>query len=151
MPSIVQKLYYPIQFCDWKRLGHSAHAFDVWSGPSGPPQIRRTNMSVYLIADIKVTNDGWVPEYAANVHKLVEKHGGRYLSRSGNIETLEGAAKDSTLIAILEFPNRNALDSFATDPDYAPYGQARQAGSVSNFYVIDDTDIAGAIPYLKAG
>lgn len=108
-------------------------------------------MSVYLIADIKVTDDGWVPEYAANVHKLVEKHGGRYLSRSGNIETLEGETKDSTLIAILEFPSRDALDSFAADPEYAPYGQARQSGSVSNFHVIDDTDIAGAIPYLKAG
>lgn len=108
-------------------------------------------MSVYLIADIKITDDGWVPEYASNVHKLVEKHGGRYLSRSGNIETLEGDAKDSTLIAILEFPNRGALDSFAADPDYAPYGQARQSGSVSNFHIIDDTDIAGAIPYLKAG
>ncbi len=108
-------------------------------------------MSVYLIADIKITNDGWVPEYASNVHKLVEKHGGRYLSRSGNIETIEGAVKDSTLIAILEFPTRQALDSFAADPDYAPYGQARQSGSVSNFHVIDDTDIAGAIPYLKAG
>ncbi len=108
-------------------------------------------MSVYLIAEIKVTDDGWVPEYANNVHKLVERHGGRYLSRSGNIETLEGEAKDSTLIAILEFPTRDALDGFAADPDYAPYGQARQTGSVSNFHVIDDTDIAGAIPYLKAG
>ncbi len=108
-------------------------------------------MSVYLIADIKITNDGWVPEYAANVHKLVEKHGGRYLSRSGNIETMEGSKKDSTLIAILEFPTREALDGFAADPEYAPYGQARQSGSVSNFHVIDDTDIAGAIPYLKAG
>ena len=108
-------------------------------------------MTVYLIADIKVTNDGWVPEYATNVHILVEKHGGRYLSRSGKIETLEGADKDSTLIAILEFPIREALDNFATDPEYAPYGQARQAGSVSNFHVIDDTDIAGAIPYLRAG
>ncbi|RBI67297.1 hypothetical protein DQW77_17620 [Roseovarius sp. TE539] len=108
-------------------------------------------MSVYLIADIKVTDDGWVPEYAANVHNLVEKHGGRYLSRSGNIETLEGEQKDSTLIAILEFPSRAALDGFAADPDYAPYGTARQSGSVSNFHVIDDTDIAGAIPYLKAG
>ena len=108
-------------------------------------------MSVYLIADIKVTDDGWVPEYATNVHKLVEKHGGRYLSRSGNIETLEGADKDTTLIAIMEFPSRQALEEFATDPGYAPYGQARQAGSVSNFHVIDDTDIAGAIPYLKAG
>ena len=108
-------------------------------------------MSVYLIADIKVTDDGWIPEYAANVHKLVEKHGGRYLSRSGNIETLEGEAKESTLIAILEFPTRAALDGFATDPEYAPYGQARQAGSVSNFRVIDDTDIAGTIRYLTAG
>jgi len=108
-------------------------------------------MSVYLIAEIKITDDGWVPEYAANVHNLVEKNGGRYLSRSGNIETLEGEAKDSTLIAILEFPTREALDCFAADPDYAPYGQARQSGSISNFHVIDDTDIAGAIPYLKAG
>ena len=108
-------------------------------------------MSVYLIADIKITDNGWVPEYAANVHNLVEKHGGRYLSRSGNIETMEGSEKDSTLIAILEFPNRDALDKFAADPEYAPYGQARQSGSVSNFHIIDDTDIAGAIPYLKAG
>lgn len=108
-------------------------------------------MSVYLIADIKVTDDGWVPEYAANVHTLVEKHGGRYLSRSGNIETIEGEDRGSTLIAILEFPNRHALDAFAADPEYAPYGKERQAGSVSNFYVIDDTDIAGTIPYLKAG
>ena len=108
-------------------------------------------MTVYLIADIKVTDDGWVPEYATNVHKLVEKHGGRYLSRSGNIDTLEGGDKDSTLIAIVEFPSRQALDNFAADPEYAPYGQARQAGSVSNFHVIDDTDVAGAIPYLKAG
>jgi uncharacterized protein (DUF1330 family) len=108
-------------------------------------------MSVYLIADITVTDDGWVPEYAGNVHTLVEKHGGKYLSRSGNIETLEGEANGSTLIAILEFPSRAALDAFAADPDYAPYGKARQAGSLSNFRVIDDTDIAGTIPYLKAG
>ncbi len=108
-------------------------------------------MSVYLIADIKVNDDSWIPDYAANVHKLVEKHGGRYLSRSGNIETLEGEAKESTLIAILEFPTRAALDEFATDPEYAPYGQARQAGSESSFRVIDDTDIAGTIPYLAVG
>lgn len=108
-------------------------------------------MSVYLIADIKITDDGWVPEYASNVHKLVEKHGGKYLSRSGNIETLEGADKDSTLIAILEFPTKDAMNRFANDPEYAPYGKARQAGSISNFHVIDDTDIAGAIPYLQAG
>ncbi len=108
-------------------------------------------MSVYLIADIEVTDDGWVPEYAANVHDLVEKHGGRYLARSGNIETLEGETPPSTLVALLEFPSRDAVMAFASDPAYAPYGEARQAGSVSRFRLIDDTDIAGTIPYLPAG
>ena len=47
-------------------------------------------MTVYVIADIKVTDDEWVPAYAASVHELVHKHGGKYLSRSGNVKTLEG-------------------------------------------------------------
>ena len=77
-------------------------------------------MSVFLIAEIKVTDDGWIPDYAANVHKLVEKHGGKYLSRSGNISTVEGAENDATLIAILEFPAQEALGNFVSDPEYAP-------------------------------
>lgn len=108
-------------------------------------------MSVFLIADIKVTNDGWVPAYATNVHKLVEKHGGKYLTRSGNIAVLEGEPKDSTLIALLQFPSAEALQAFANDPEYEPYARSRRAGSVSWFYWVDDTDIAGAIPYLPKG
>jgi len=108
-------------------------------------------MSVFLIADIKVTDDGWVPEYAANVHNLVEKHGGKYLSRSGNITTLEGDEKERTLLAILQFPSKEALEAFANDPEYAPYGEARRAGSESNFVMIDDSDIACAMRYLSAG
>ena len=61
-------------------------------------------MSVYLIADIKVTNNKWVPTYAASVHDLVHKHGGKYLARSGNIETLEGKPLDTDLIASISFP-----------------------------------------------
>ena len=108
-------------------------------------------MSVYLIADIELKDPSWVPDYAANVHKIVERHGGRYLSRSGNIENIEGESPTSTLIAIISFPSREALASFAADPEYAPYGRARQAGSNSRFRLIDDTDIAGTIPYLRAG
>ena len=106
-------------------------------------------MTVYVIADIKVKNDNWIPEYAATVHDLVHRHGGKYLARSGNVETLEGEPLDTTLIALLEFPNKEAVNAFSNDPEYVPYGQARQAGSDSRFQLIDDTDIAGTIPYLK--
>jgi len=105
-------------------------------------------MAVYLIANVKVTDDAWIPDYAANVHDIVHKHGGEYLSRSANITSLEGDAPDTTLIAILKFPSMDAAKSFASDPDYAPYGKARSAGSESQFYIIDDTDVAGSIPYL---
>lgn len=113
-------------------------------------KIRGDYMSVFLIADVKVTDDAWIPEYAGKVHDIVAKHGGKYLSRSGNIETIEGEGLDTTLIALIQFPSREALDAFANDPEYAPYGKARQDGSVSRFHVIDDTDLAGAIPYLPA-
>jgi len=29
-------------------------------------------MPVYLIADVKVTDDAWIPDYAAKVHDIVQ-------------------------------------------------------------------------------
>lgn len=107
-------------------------------------------MSAFLIAEIKISDDSWVPAYAANVHKFVEKHGGKYLSRSGNITAIEGAQKECSLVAVMQFDSQNALQAFVSDPDYQPYAKARQVGSVSQFYMIDDTDIAGTITYLPA-
>ena len=108
-------------------------------------------MSAFLIADIKVTNDQWVPAYAARVHEIVRKHGGKYLSRSGNVKTLEGKPLDTSLIAIMEFPTPKAAEAFVHDPDYAPFVAARQSGSESRFQLIDDSDVAGTIPYLPKG
>ncbi|SFU74489.1 Uncharacterized conserved protein, DUF1330 family [Polaromonas sp. YR568] len=108
-------------------------------------------MSAFLIAEVKITNDAWVPDYATHVHKLVAKQGGKYLSRSGNITSLEGKGPDYSLSAVIQFPNKAALQAFVNDPDYQPYAKARQAGSVSQLYMIDDTDVAGTIPYLTKG
>ncbi len=67
-------------------------------------------MSVYVIADVKVTDDSWIPEYAENVHEIVHRHGGKYLARSGNVTTVEGEGLDTTLIALLQ------LRMFVTGP-----------------------------------
>ncbi|MGF1501056.1 MAG: DUF1330 domain-containing protein [Paracoccaceae bacterium] len=108
-------------------------------------------MPAYLIADVTVTDDAWIPSYAAVVHDMAAKHGGKYLSRSGNIDVLEGADTGSTLIALIEFPDKAAAMAFVRDADYAPQAKARQDGSKSYFRLIDDTDIAGTIPYLPKG
>ncbi len=108
-------------------------------------------MPNYLVATVKVNDDGWIPDYAANVHDIVHRHGGKYLSRSANITTLEGPESAASLIAVIEFPSADSLHAFINDPDYAPYAKARQEGTDSQFVSIDDTDVAGTIPYLKAG
>jgi uncharacterized protein (DUF1330 family) len=106
-------------------------------------------MTVYMIADIKLTDESWVPDYAREVHHLVHKHGGRYLARSGNVRTLEGAPLPTSLIAVIAFPSAAAVESFLADPRYRPFADARIAGSESRFQLIDDTDLAGTIPYLR--
>lgn len=106
-------------------------------------------MTVFLIADVKVTNDKWVPDYAASVHEIVHKHGGKYLARSGNVTTLEGNPPDTSLIAIIAFPSATHARDFVADPAYAPHLAARRNGSESRFQLIDDSDVAGMISYLS--
>ena len=105
-------------------------------------------MAAYLIALVKITDDAWIPDYAANVHDIVSKHGGKYLSRSPNLTNAEGEPLGVDAIALVQFPTVEAAQAFCNDPDYAPYAKARQDGTVSRFTIIDDTDALGTIPYL---
>ena len=105
-------------------------------------------MAAFIIASVLLKDDKWVPEYAAHVHDIAAKHGGKYLSRSGNIDVLEGEPQEATLIALIQFPDKASAKAFASDPEYAPFAKARQDGSESRFQLIDDTDIAETIPYL---
>lgn len=41
---------------------------------------QETTMTAYVIADIKMNDPKWVPAYAASVHDIVHKHGGKYLA-----------------------------------------------------------------------
>src|SRR5262245_56363391 len=132
-----------------RRKSAKAHEFRSHFEAGRVQEIR--TMTVYVIADVKITDDKWVPAYAASVHDIVHKHGGKYLSRSGNVKTLEGKPLDTTLIALLQFPSAEAAEAFARDPEYAPHAKARQSGSDSRFQLIDDTDLAGTIPYLAKG
>ena len=77
------------------------------------------------------------------------RRGGLHLALElENVKTLEGKPLDTTLIALLQFPSAEAAEAFVSDPNYAPHARAR---SDSRFQLIDDTDLAGTIPYLPKG
>lgn len=106
-------------------------------------------MTHFLIAQVKVNDDSWIPEYAAKVHDIVHEHGGKYLTRSANLTAVEGDKPDADMVAILQFPTMEALQGFVNDPAYAPFAKSRQAGTNSVFFALDSSDVAGTIPYLK--
>ena len=98
-------------------------------------------MTAYVIADIKMKDPKWVPEYAASVHDIVHKHGGKYLSRSGNVKTLEGKPLETTLIALMAFPSEAAARAFTKDPAYSPLVSARRGVRDSLFSRREDKDL----------
>lgn len=108
-------------------------------------------MAVYLVSNVKAKSQDWIPEYAQKVHPIAARHGGKYLSRSGNITAIEGERPNATIVALMQFPSMDDLMGFINDPEYAPYAKARQDGTDSILYAIDDTDLAGTIPELGKG
>ena len=87
-------------------------------------------MAVHLTRQVKVTALALIRDYAANVHDIVAKQGGKHLSRSGNIETFERDKLDTTIITLVKFPDRPSLDPFASSPEYPPFAKPRAAGGV---------------------
>lgn len=63
-------------------------------------------MKYYVIAEMQVTDPGWVTAYVENVTRLIEQRGGRYLARTSTIEKLEGERARPQVIVITEWPER---------------------------------------------
>ena len=76
-------------------------------------------MPGYLIANLEVTDPAKFEEYRQKVAPVIEKFGGRYLVRGGELRRLEGNLPLSRLV-ILEFPSMDAAQKFYDSAEYAP-------------------------------
>jgi uncharacterized protein (DUF1330 family) len=63
-------------------------------------------MKYYSVGELEITDQSWVPAYVKNVTGLVERHGGRYLARTSNIEKIEGGRKPPQIFLIIEWPSK---------------------------------------------
>ena len=97
-------------------------------------------MSYYSVLAVTPRSDDWIPDYLPTANALVAKHGGRYLARTANHEQLEGAEDPAALRIVIEWPSKQAAESFMSDPDYAPHLAARTNGSTSLHFVIEGKD-----------
>ena len=95
-------------------------------------------MSAYVIVHNNVTNPEGMSEYREKVPAMVEKHGGRYISRGPPVEKLEGDAELTNVrVAILEFPSVERAKAWYSDPEYAPMIKIRQAAANAEIILVD--------------
>jgi uncharacterized protein (DUF1330 family) len=98
----------------------------------------------YAVAEIDVTDPGWVREYVAEVTPLVEARGGRYLARTATIQKIEGERTPPQTFLIIEWPSREAADEFYDSEEYRPYRERRKAGARNEFVLVAGEDVTGA-------
>ena len=87
-------------------------------------------MPAYLVGGVDVSDPAWVEEYGPKVQALVEKHGGRYLVRGGEMDVVEGTTPAGRVMVVVEFPSLEAARAWYNDPEYAPLIKLRQTGSI---------------------
>lgn len=101
-------------------------------------------MKYYAVAEIEVTDQGWVAEYIANVTALVERAGGRYLARTARSEKIEGDRPLPQIVLVIEWPSKEAATTFYESAEYRPYRTRRLAGARNEFLLVPGEDVTGA-------
>ncbi len=91
-------------------------------------------MTVYLIAEIEVTDAAGYEPYKKMAAESIARHGGRYIARGGEILSLEGEKPKRVVIA--QFDTMDAAKSFYFSPDYQEAVKLRQKASKGRLFVV---------------
>ena len=93
-------------------------------------------MAVYFISEpVPQDPEAW-ETYIKLAPATIEKYGGRYLARGGNVETIEGTWTPKTII-LVEFPNAEAVKAWYASPEYAQALKVRDKALRRNLICID--------------
>ncbi len=92
----------------------------------------------YWIAQVEVRDADGYKAYVAALPDIMRKFGGRYVTRGGQTEVVEG--KSRSRVVILEFPSYQAAMECYRSPEYAKAIALRQAAADADLIVIEGYD-----------
>ena len=89
-------------------------------------------MTAYCLFDnVEVLDPDGLAEYVAQVHRTVERYGGRYLAVGGEVETREGASL-LTYPVLMAFPDLETARRWHDSEEYLPLKALRQRSVRAN-------------------
>lgn len=93
-------------------------------------------MPAHIIAGIEVTDPAGYEKYKKQAHASIALYGGRYLTRGGATEVLEGDRAPKRVV-IVEFPNMAQPKAWYDSPEHRPARQIRQRTANASLVAID--------------
>ena len=94
-------------------------------------------MSAYVIVDTKINDAEAYEGYKALARPLVEKYGGIYRARGGDMDVVENELWTPTRIVMLEFPDIQSAHNFMNSEEYASVKAIRHANAECTTIIID--------------
>jgi uncharacterized protein (DUF1330 family) len=95
-------------------------------------------MPAYFVAELDVTNPVGFEPYRAAVPATIEQYGGRYRTRGGSIELIEGGPEPKRIV-ILEFADIAAVKRWYNSPEYQKILPIRLANSTGRAFIVEGT------------
>ena len=96
-------------------------------------------MAAYIVVHVDVHDPVRYETYKAMAPASIRQYGGRYLTRGGAVEVLEGDWTPKRLV-ILEFPSMEQAKAFWDSPEYAEAKALRMATATSEVVLMEGLD-----------
>jgi len=93
-------------------------------------------MSAYFVVELETTNPAGMEPYRSAVPATLAQYGGRYLTRGGTTELIEGRPEPKRIV-ILEFADMAAVKRWYHSPEYQKILPLRLANSTSRAFIVE--------------
>ena len=93
-------------------------------------------MPAYFVAELDMANPAGFEPYRAAVPATIAQYGGRYLTRGGATELIEGGPEPKRVV-ILEFADAEAIKRWYNSPEYQKILPIRLANSKARAFIVE--------------
>ena len=93
-------------------------------------------MTAYVIANVDVHDPKAYEAYRRRTLETIERHGGRFIIRGGDIDILEGTP-DIHRLVVIEFPDKATARRWYDSPEYQAIIPLRTSASTGALCIIE--------------
>jgi len=93
-------------------------------------------MSVYVVANIHVTDEAVYARYRELHAPILAQFGGKFVARTTQVRSLEGVWPTDRIV-IIEFPSKESALRWWSSAEYAPVKQLRTSATATRMILVE--------------